>query len=519
MAIVVDIEGIGPTEFENEEQANNYFKSRSSRISEPTSYLAGLLKNGQAFPPLERTRLSVGNPDGVIDYLKKQGVPAEYRDGELYIGQGNNAYPLDPNGLRTLAEAIPPIGAYLRGKDLIQGTSDQSNRRRMQDFLDIPSDLAEAGPEALNMLLTTLGGAAGTVGGSIAGPVGAAGGMLAGSAAGAGAAEKAKEGIGGPLGVYKTNGEYLTPEAIQSAELGAQSASIPIAFQAGKGAIRGAANLLDRAKIPQRLYASATGLSGGGALGKEVSKNPQIIDRLLREGAIGDETTLANLSDDQMKIIGDSLKQMLAGKDASYDEIAGRLGNFEQQFASGNRDGAQNAMDAVLSEFKKMFSPVDDHQILGASAGSGKMSLSNLNFEKSKLARAGRRGYENPDVNISSKAGAQKDLADAIRPIIEEKAPDVRGELSRYHAYDVLNSGLENKLQKDTAKKLSIGEVPMELVSTAFGGAKNQTKAASFLYKLLNKGKGLSSFQSMPKTQGAILELLRQGVGQSESNQ
>lgn len=500
MPIVVDVPGIGPTEFESEEQANSFFRSRQEPAEQPKSYLSGLLNKGEAFPPSERARLSFGNPEGVLNYLKQQGVPAEYRDGELYIGEGDKAYPLDPNGFRTLVEAFPPIGAYNSIKDLIQGTSESSNRRRIQDLLDIPSDIAEAGPDALNTLLTTIS----TAGGPLR--------MVGGGALGGFAAEKAKEGIGAPLGVYKADGGYVTPESMQATTIGGLSSVPSAALRAGQGISQAVSKL----NIPQRLFSSATGM------GKELAKNPEGVNLLLSERVSGNANDLTKLSDQQLKQIGDELKGMFAGKEADYEDIVGRIGSFENQFASGNREGARSAMRDVLDEFKSLFKSPDDPQVLGGAAKQGSAGLSDLTFEKSKLARAGRRGYENPDVNISNKASAQKELADTIRPVVEERAPEARSALSRYHAYDALNMGLEKGLESEAKKKIGISEIPSILASklVGLGGTKAQTKTAGYLYRLLNKGNTLSSSRILPKAQqAALIQLLREGVDLTNNRQ
>lgn len=259
------------------------------------------------------------------------------------------------------------------------------------------------------------------------------------------------------------------------------------------------------ANIPQRIYASATGL------GKEGAKNPEMVTRLIEEGATGSKKSLSELSAQRVKEIGDELRSVLTGKEANYDDIVSQIQNFENNFASGEREGAKNALSKVLNEFEGLFKSGDD--------GAKTINLSDLNFEKSRLANSAKRLYDNPDLNTQALKKAQKEIADASRSVVYDQAPEAADLLNRYHAYDALGDSIAQISEKQAAKPLTTmsmsdigtgaagagalgleGGVTALAVKKALETTPVQTKAASFLYNLLNKAKRANVDNVFPVT-------------------
>lgn len=303
----------------------------------------------------QRAKFGFGNPKGILENLKGDGVKANYQDGELMV----DGKPADPNNL----------GAYLRGMNPLTSLYDTAYKpffkgeNPMQDAVkDLPSDFAELPADALNMMLTTQGGMAGATAGMLTGPAAsvlAPAGMIAGSGAGGFAAEKAKQGIGEMLGVYKTSDDYITPEAGDAALWSAGSAVLPAGLQYGKGALRGLANLGKRLKLPQRVFSGATGM------GSEFVDDPQVIDTLLREGASGSRQKLISDSSQKMKgVYGPQIDEILkAHPDVSLDDVLNRM--QMPRVESGSRATAKTAVDDVLDEFKALFNTQTEEVVGG----------------------------------------------------------------------------------------------------------------------------------------------------------
>lgn len=128
------------------------------------------------------------------------------------------------------------------------------------------------------------------------------------------------------------------------------------------GTFAGGAKIADKlveARIPQRLYAGAVGL------GKEGAKHPEMIDTLIKEGAVGSKDKLQSLSAQKLKEIGAELRAKLTGKEANYDDIMSQISDFENKFASGERESASNALNKVMGEFKGLFKDKTDDAAMG----------------------------------------------------------------------------------------------------------------------------------------------------------
>jgi len=174
--------------------------------------------------------------------------------------------------------------------------------------------------------------------------------------AGAGILSKAAEGLvrGGVANALygQVAADGNTPLADRGINAGIDFAAggLPdAALSGGARTISKASEYLSDKKIPQKIYSWATGL------GKEGGKNTDMVDILLKEGAVGSKDTLESLSAQRVKEIGGQLRSALSGKEANYDQIVSQIKNFEDSFASGERETAKNALSKVMGEFEGLF--------------------------------------------------------------------------------------------------------------------------------------------------------------------
>ena len=404
----------------------------------PKGFLQKLLSRVEtsALSPFERARISAGNRDGILDYLKNKGRAAEFKDGELFV----DGKPADPDGLKSLLSLTIP-GLALNA---INGAMGREVKSPIEDIaslaIDSASDVYEAPSALLDMIGPGMGSAAGTTLGLATGPAAAVTSpALATILGGAGgfASEKMKQAIGERLGVYKTGGDYVTPEAENAGIVGAVSSYLPAQLEGLRGTGEWVSRKALEHKIPQRMYASSTGMK------KELMENPERIDRLMADDVTAwTEESLKRKGFELGAAQKEALKKELASADdISEDQIRATLKKYLPTPAPGNIKQHNDAIDDVVREFSEQpiwqettskipsgtddFVAPDDAILRKAYedqyGGKGKINLPMRRYKDTKTVPAKRPSFEEFKAEISQNSDDAIPFAERV---LAKKKPD-----------------------------------------------------------------------------------------------
>jgi hypothetical protein len=132
-----------------------------------------------------------------------------------------------------------------------------------------------------------------------------------------------------------------------------------------------------------------------------------------------------------------------------------------------------------------------------------------LNVEKSMQGKEAMRVYESEGQKGTAKQFSQKEMADYLRGIIEKEVPEVRPLNQRYHAYDVLEEGLQKMNENEAAKKVSLFS-PSTWVDSFLEKPEMSRKVGQFLFNRGTKPTPLND------TFLRSLILANQGIGRNQ---
>lgn len=331
--IIVDVPGYGPTEFQNEAQVAEFYKKNVKGETKTTE---------------QQVDEMIANDPNAPGFVKFLANPQQHGFlGKLLDKLNTTAENFRDSFTANMTKKAGNLGEYLSEK--MTGGE--------RGYVDIAEARKQAKHEQDNRNPVE------ALGGAIAGLF-APGGAFGNTAA---LGTKTIEGIGMKsvpwlqkvLGAGLGNtlfGQLAEDENASGKERAVDAgidfglaAAIPTVLQGGKVAVKGIADAGLKYKVPQRMYASATGM------GKEFAENPQMVETLLKDNVVGSKMAIKGMADKELKNVGDQLRSMLTGKEANYDDIVKRIGDFESQFASGERAGADRALKKVLDEFKGLF--------------------------------------------------------------------------------------------------------------------------------------------------------------------
>lgn len=267
----------------------------------------------------QRVATQFGDKQGNIDYLKNQGLNPIYRDGKLYVvGKDRKLTPADPGPSTDI----------------------------MSMLKDAPNDIAEFAADVPSMVTQGLGetlGAAG--GGALGGPLGGWLGRTAGGAAGSYGGEKIRQLIGEQIGNY--SGDNSADELDAAGLGGAISSQITPLMQMLKGGTKALGVKGLESKIPQRMYASGTGLL------QQMQDDPTLVDELMNIGIKGSPKSVLSQANTGAQLAEDELQSALqGGDDIAYSQIVDRLKGFQKKAAPGDIMQQNRATSQVLNELK-----------------------------------------------------------------------------------------------------------------------------------------------------------------------
>lgn len=254
---------------------------------------------------------------------------------------------------------------------------------------------------------------------------------------------------------------------------------------------------LQERRIPQRLYAEATGT------GDVLAKTPEAVQANINEGNWGKRGTLINLAEDKMNnVVGPKINTKLQGLQATPQDVQSNL-NPSTGAAPGEQEAALNARtkvgnDLLNSTFTEQQGAVGPNLNIQTQQIA---PLADLNAQKTVLASRGAKLYDNPDAKISAIGRAQKAYADAIRNTVRSKVanPKELDDLNqKYYQYSSLGGGLGDL--ELNADKTGININPLDpkgtITDLVTGGTAGKTGLAITLDRAIKAGNVINGYNT-----------------------
>lgn len=365
-------------------QLKNYFDTLDTvaRSDQPKSALDEVNETGDSpLSFIQRMTTQFGDNKGRIDYLKKQGLDPVYRDGQLYIrDKDQKLVPADPTW----------------------------------SLKDIPTDIAEFAADAPSMIASGVGEAGGaTLGGAVGGIPGAVVGRTVGGGAGSALGEFWRQLVGDELGVY--SGEDSGSD-LAVAGLAGGIAPVPgMLARGGKTVLKKGGEYGLKKKFAERLFAKGTGLS------QELADNPEVIDFLMKEGISGSDDEIIKLATEKLGIHEQQLRQLLAGKQITLDDVLGQMTKYKGRDAAGDIGLKNNATKEVVDEFSNDLGIFKNttKQIPGDEAKE--LAIPDDEY----LARVYKKQYPKAQVNLPLAPHTETITKELDRPTFEQFKKEV----------------------------------------------------------------------------------------------
>lgn len=366
---------------------------------------------------IDRFKTSFGNPQGIANYLQSKGYSSE-----------------DISNLRSGNQFADAMSLTVPGMLYNQATTGDAGviPAAIRLANEVPQALIDTPSAVLSMM---------------------PGGTLA------------KQAIGHMMGTHEgpMGLENLDPEAQASLVNDIAGLGFPAA---GKAAAKAEEYItapvkrsLIESKIPERLYASVTGL------GDTIAQSPEIVEGLLKNDMTGlknsiplfptvDKKGLQSTAKEAMENIGAKMNEALSGKTFNVDDLtlptSEGLATLQ---ASGRRAEARSAAQGVMDEFGEKFPSKMEHE------------LKSLNEEKWRLARDSAQVFQSEGAKGTYIQKAQADLSNALRPYLEMRTEDLTQGMKelnpQYNMYRTLAGGPKNKVGLEAAMSKEYKSAPV----------------------------------------------------------